>query len=386
MRLVAMDADSKAPDLSIAEQAAFLLTGRRKGKQLLLAGSRYNRTLIIRADANTRIGTGHLMRCLALAQAWKDRGGRVVLITACESEGLLQRLHDEGLIVIKLTQPYPNPVDWKVTSDVLAQHPGAWVVLDGYHFDSEYQRRVKTSGHKLLIIDDMAHLEHYYADVVLNQNLHAEELNYSCESYTRLLLGTRYVLLRREFLKWQGWQRNIPEMARKVLVTLGGSDPDNVTLKVIQALQLVEVDGMEAVVVVGGTNSHYKELQSAVEQLRFYIRLESNVPNMPELMAWSDVAISAGGITVWELAFMGVPIVGLSQAEQEKVLLQGSTNSGISVNLGGHRYIEPRRIAEVLTGLVSNRDQRAAMSRAGRALVDGFGSARVITLEKENQA
>ncbi|ACA60273.1 Spore coat polysaccharide biosynthesis protein predicted glycosyltransferase-like protein [Candidatus Desulforudis audaxviator MP104C] len=353
---------------------------------MLLAGSRYNRTLIIRADANTRIGTGHLMRCLALAQAWKDRGGRVVLITACESEGLLQRLHDEGLIVIKLTQPYPNPVDWKVTSDVLAQHPGAWVVLDGYHFDSEYQRRVKTSGHKLLIIDDMAHLEHYYADVVLNQNLHAEELNYSCESYTRLLLGTRYVLLRREFLKWQGWQRNIPEMARKVLVTLGGSDPDNVTLKVIQALQLVEVDGMEAVVVVGGTNSHYKELQSAVEQLRFYIRLESNVPNMPELMAWSDVAISAGGITVWELAFMGVPIVGLSQAEQEKVLLQGSTNSGISVNLGGHRYIEPRRIAEVLTGLVSNRDQRAAMSRAGRALVDGFGSARVITLEKENQA
>ena len=92
-------------------------------------------------------------------------------------------------------------------------------MLDGYHFRPSYQLRVKDSGHPLLVIDDMAHLDHYYADVVLNQNIHAEQLDYSCEPYARMLLGSRYVLLRREFWPWREWQREIPQVAHKVLVT-----------------------------------------------------------------------------------------------------------------------------------------------------------------------
>ncbi|MDY7080712.1 MAG: DegT/DnrJ/EryC1/StrS family aminotransferase [Chloroflexota bacterium] len=139
--------------------------------------------LLIRADANVHIGTGHLMRCLALAQGWQTQGGRATFITACESDGLRQRLSDEGFQVIALEHPYPDPADWEITSQVLAAHPGAWMVLDGYHFDPAYQRQVKKVGHPLLVIDDMAHLDHYYADVLLNQNIHAEQLDYSCEPY-----------------------------------------------------------------------------------------------------------------------------------------------------------------------------------------------------------
>ena len=128
------------------------------------------------------------------------------------------------------------------------------------------------------------------------------------EAHTRLLLGTRYVLLRREFWPWRGWRREIPAVARKVLVTLGGGDPDNVTLKVIRALAQVEIEGLEAVVVVGPANPHLEELQAAVKDTPHPIRLESNVTNMPELMAWADVAITAGGSTCWETAFMGLPI------------------------------------------------------------------------------
>ena len=102
-----------------------------------------SRTLIIRADANTRIGTGHLMRCLALAQAWQEHGGRAIFITAGNSPALKERLWDEGFDVIELQCVHPDPADLKTTMNVLAEHSGACLVLDGYHFDSTYQLLVK---------------------------------------------------------------------------------------------------------------------------------------------------------------------------------------------------------------------------------------------------
>jgi len=340
--------------------------------------------LLIRADADTQIGTGHLMRCLALGQAWQDAGGRAVFLMAVETPPLEARLRSEGMEVVRLPVQPGSTDDAIRTADFAHQVGADWVVVDGYHFGADYQRIIKDSGLRLVFIDDIGHAEHYSADLVLNQNIHAhEDLYPNREPYTRLLLGTRYVLLRREFLKWRGWKREIPEVARKVLVTMGGSDPDNVTLKVIQALQQVDMDGLEAIVVVGGSNPNHEELQAAVQDSRFPIRLESNVTDMPELMAWADVAVSAGGSVIWELAFMGVPIIGLSRAEQEEVLLQRSTQSGISVNLGGYHNVRPGWICEVLTGLAHSKEQRLAMSRAGRSLVDGLGPDRVINSMRE---
>ncbi len=335
-------------------------------------------SLLIRADANARIGTGHLMRCLALAQGWKARGGQTVFITACESDDLRQRLSDEGFQVIAAEKPYPDSADWEITSQVLAAHSDAWVVLDGYHFDSAYQRQIKEAGHRLLVIDDMAHLDHYYADVILNQNINADQLDYSCEPYTRLLLSTRYVLLRSEFLAWRGWQREIPKVARKVLVTLGGGDPDNQTLKVVRALQHVDVDGLEAVVVVGASNPHFRELQSVAGNSPFAIRLVQNVTNMPELMAWADVAVSAGGSTCWELAFMGLPTLMLVLAENQQGIATGLDEAGVALNLGWYTEASIAQVANTLVGLLEDRDLRRRMSQGGRELVDGLGSERVV--------
>jgi len=335
--------------------------------------------LLIRADANTQMGTGHLMRCLALAQGWQAQGGRVIFITACESDGLRQRLSDEGFQVIALEHPYPDPADWAMTSKVLAAHPGAWVALDGYHFDPAYQRQIREAGHPLLVIDDMAHLEHYYADVLLNQNIHAGRLDYSCEPYTRLLLGTRYALLRSEFLAWRGWQREIPEVARKVLVTLGGGDPDNQTLKVIRALQQVDVDGLEAVVVVGASNPHYQELEFAIRNSaaslppQFTIRLVRNVSNMPELMAWADVAVTAGGSTCWEISFMGLPNLVLILADNQRPVARGLQEKGAALSLGWWEQADEPKIAKWLGMLVRNATQRSKMARLGKNLVDGRG-------------
>ena len=268
--------------------------------------------LVIRADADSRLGTGHVMRCLALAQAWQDAGGRALFLMAPAPPALKTRLLSEGMEVLALEHGSGSPEDARETAQLARSRGADWVVVDGYHFGADYQRLIKDSGLRLLCIDDYGHAAHYSADLVLNQNINAtEELYPSREANTRLLLGTRYVLLRREFWPWRGWRREIPAVARKVLVTLGGGDPDNVTLKVIQALAQVEIEGLEAVVVVGAANPHLQELQAVVKDLPFPIRLESNVTNMPELMAWADVAITAGGSTCWESAFMGLPALRL---------------------------------------------------------------------------
>jgi UDP-2,4-diacetamido-2,4,6-trideoxy-beta-L-altropyranose hydrolase len=345
-----------------------------------------NKTLLIRADASLHIGSGHLMRCLALAQGWKDSGGEVVFATACSNDNLLGRLYEEGFRVHKIENPYPHPQDWQTTRQILEEHKGAWLVIDGYHFDSSYQRLVKESGHPLLAIDDYGHTDHYYADIVLNQNLHAESLTYSCEPYTRLLLGTKYVLLRREFLKWRNWERGVPEIARKVLITLGGSDPKNITLKAMQALGKVDIDGLEAVVVVGGGNPHYESLKKAIQSSRVLICLKKDVKEMPGFMAWADVAISGGGTTCWELAFMRLPSLILAIADNQKLNVTMLKRSGIALTLDLEYKDALAKIGDLLQELLRNKEARMKISQKSRTIVDGFGATRVVNIIASNSA
>ncbi|WP_342449232.1 UDP-2,4-diacetamido-2,4,6-trideoxy-beta-L-altropyranose hydrolase [Acetomicrobium sp. S15 = DSM 107314] len=334
--------------------------------------------LIIRADAGLHIGSGHLMRCLALAQGWKDGGGEVVFATACSNDNLLGRLYEEGFRVHKIENPYPHPQDWQTTRQILEEHKGAWLVIDGYHFDSSYQRLVKESGHPLLAIDDYGHAGHYYADIVLNQNLHAESLPYSCEPYTKLLLGTKYVLLRREFLKWRGWKREVPEVARKLLVTMGGSDPKNVTLKVINAINMVDFEPLEVAVVVGPTNPHYEALERAARTSRHSIILMRDVPNMAELMSWADIAIAAGGTTCWELVFSGLPFIVIALAKNQRLVAEAFNDAGCALNLGWYYNLSSSEIAEPLLSLLLNQKRRAEMNQCGQQIVDGKGAIRVL--------
>lgn len=337
-------------------------------------------TLLIRADASTRIGTGHVMRCLALAQAWEDSGRRAAFAMGMDAPALEDRLRSDGMEVVHLSAEPGSLEDAEMTADIAQKMGAGWAVVDGYHFGSDYQRIIKESGLRLLFIDDNGHADHYYADIVLNQNLHAnEELYRKREPYTKLLLGTKYVLLRREFWPWRGWKREIPEVARKVLVTLGGSDPDNVTLKVIQALQQVEVDGLEALVVIGAANPNRQELDKVLESSKHYIRLESNARNMPSLMAWADISISAGGSTSWELAFMRLPSLVIALAENQIRIAEMLNISKIAIPLGWHEDLSITEIAESVIKLMTNKNSRTETFMKCLDLVDGKGNDRIIS-------
>ena len=342
--------------------------------------------LFLRTDANTQIGTGHLMRCLALAQAWQKEEDRPVFLTCCESKSLYEPIRKAGMTLTPLEHTHPDPLDVQATlcslEDFRKQYGASrrtvWVVLDGYHFDPGYQQSLREGGYPLVVIDDTAHWPRYYADLVLNQNINAEKLDYDCLPNTSMLLGPRYVQLREEFLSWRGWKRHIPQKARRLLVTMGGSDPNNATLQVMRAIEKLNVRELETILVVGASNPHFHKLLEAVSHSKSKIRLEYNCPEMSKLMSWADFAISAAGITCWELAFMGVPSAVLALAENQRAVAQALHEAGVATNLGWYEQIDPETIAQVLNKLRLSGQKRETMSALGRTLVDGFGPDRVL--------
>jgi UDP-2,4-diacetamido-2,4,6-trideoxy-beta-L-altropyranose hydrolase len=340
--------------------------------------------MIIRADANTRIGTGHVMRCIALAQAWQDQGGNVTFLSHCDSEALHQRIIDESFDFIPIEKPHPDPDDLYSTLEILSamshelSATSQWLVLDGYHFTPDYQKAIRENGYRLIVIDDMAHLDHYHADILLNQNIHASKLNYSCDKDTVQLLGNEYAMLRREFLKYRNWKRQIPKKAKKILVTLGGADSNNVTLKVINALIMLNDPDIEAKIVVCQSNPHKESLKSAALHTPCSILCIENAKNMSELMAWADVAISAGGSTCWEMAFMGLPSLIITLADNQDGIAEGLGKAGAGIDLGWHENISIKQCTQALKEILQNKNKRSSFSEQGQKLVNGKGSQRVI--------
>jgi UDP-2,4-diacetamido-2,4,6-trideoxy-beta-L-altropyranose hydrolase len=318
------------------------------------------------------------MRCLTLAKGWHAKGGKIVIATNCKDQNLTRHLAAANMPVAKIEHPHPNPMDWDLTSGILNSHPGAWVVLDGYHFDSEYQDRIKSGGHRLLAIDDAAHLDKYFADIILNQNINAEQLQYAVEQGARLLLGLRYVLLRPEFIEQSVSLPKSSETARKLLVTLGGGDFENQTLKVIKAVEAVKIDGLEVVIVVGPANPHLKQLQTLVKNSKIPIQLKVNTTRMAELMTWADMAVTGGGGTCWELACIGLPALVIVLAENQYAVANALDERGAVINLGWHHDLSIDKIVQALEYLLLNAAKRKKMAEISRKLVDGKGTERVL--------
>jgi UDP-2,4-diacetamido-2,4,6-trideoxy-beta-L-altropyranose hydrolase len=251
--------------------------------------------------------------------------------------------------------------------------------VDGYHFDQEYQSALRASDVPLLVIDDGLHLDrHWNVDLLLNQNLGAETLPYACTPDTRCLLGTRYVLLRREFRHVAQRLHRGSGHACRVLVSLGGGDPDNQTLKVMKGIEETGRRDLEVKVVVGTANLHVDSLRAAMERSAVPTHILQDVKDMPDLMAWADVAVSAGGSTCWELAYMGVPNLIVVTADNQLRIARALHLAGVSENLGWFEGLTAGRISGALLSLLADAARMEAMIRQGQTMVDGQGPVRVV--------
>jgi UDP-2,4-diacetamido-2,4,6-trideoxy-beta-L-altropyranose hydrolase len=336
-------------------------------------------TLIVRADASVAMGTGHVMRCLALAQAWQDEGGSCIFAMAQATPAVEERVRAEGFGVSVVPAHPASQQDAAAVIELAdSQHPD-WVVVDGYHFDLEYQRTLKAAGLKVLVIDDGGQCKGYCADFVLDQGLDASEDPYKKrEAHTRLMLGTRYVMLRREFTRSRKWERESPEFAGKLLITIGGSDPDRLTFRLIEALPQIASPGLETTVVVGGSNPCITALQGLVQCSPLPVELLLDPASMPEVMARSDLAVICAGGTVWELLYMGCPVLSYARDAVQGDIIARLHALGALHNLGLVDKFKGPQFAAAIGDLALSRLRREEMGRIGRTVVDGEGPRRVL--------
>ena len=333
-------------------------------------------TLVIRADANEAMGTGHVMRCLALAQAWRREDGAVVFAMAESTAAITARLEREDFSITTMGCRAGGFEDANALASLAAELDAAWIAVDGYHFSPTYPRVLKEAGFRLLWIDDTGRCSPYSTDVILNQNLYAVSGMYrNIAKDTTLLLGPEYVLLRKEFLAWQSWRRDFAARAKKLLVAMGGSDSQNVTAQVLRALAQSEFE-IEVTVVVGGSNPHERAIQQLALELPGQTSIRTDVSDVTELMAGADLAISAAGVTCYELALLQVPMILLTLAENQVPTAAAFAECGAAVNLGNPEC-GVERIAETVHRLALDDQFRRSLGKKARSLVDGKGASRV---------
>jgi UDP-2,4-diacetamido-2,4,6-trideoxy-beta-L-altropyranose hydrolase len=336
--------------------------------------------LLLRADASVAIGTGHVMRCLALAQAWQDAGGQVGFVMAETTPAIQARLVTESCEVVSVSHAAGVADDASQTIALARERKSDWIVVDGYQFTADYQRALKAAGCKVLFLDDYGHAQHYFVDFVLNQNVCASADSYlHKEPQTRLLLGPKYCLLRREFAASQNWKREVSSVCRRVLVLTGGSDPENLTARVIEALAIARLDHVETTVAIGGSNPHFAMLQELAAKSGQKIAVQRDILNMAEPMALADVAISAAGSTCWELCLMGLPALLVDVADNQTELARELDRRGCAIRVGD-RSVSAEKVADQLKRLVGSHELRQSLSQHSRELVDGNGAMRVVSV------
>lgn len=329
--------------------------------------------ILIRTDGGTTTGTGHVMRCIALAEAARAEGHDVTFVTAPPNP-LEGRIRQTGSDLHPLSSSPGGAADARDTRAMADELSADWIVLDGYGFDGAYQKELGVGAARLLLVDDYGHGSPYAAHLILNQNSYApgnarwyDDRPGRCQ----LLLGADYAMLRREFA---AAERRTPTdaPARSLLVTLGGSDPDNVTGRVLEALDALPASGPDVTVALGSANPHAAAVRKAVMGKRIVIDA-----GMPALMEAADVAVSAAGTTAYELAYMGIPSLLLAIAGNQALVADDMRERGIALALG-QDALTPVAMAAELKKLLGDGRLRKRLSQKGRAFVDGKGAERVV--------
>ena len=320
------------------------------------------------------------MRCLSLVDALRRARHAVTVLSAEMPQAVLDRYLALGASVTMMSEEPGSPQDAMATRRFLCHEAVDWLVIDGYRFDSAWQSTVRVPRVQLLMLDDEAIQPTWNVDVILNPNLGADVSVYAERAPgAQYLCGAPYALVRREFLTRRSWTRRIDGAAQRLLITLGGADPDNITARMVEAVR--DIAGLQVRVIIGAANPHRDALAGLIEQHAPHDgtwELLVQVDDMPAQMRWADMAISAGGTTLWELAMMQLPSLVVQLAENQRPGLTAYTTTGAAHSLGTAETLDVGRVAEQVRALCADVPARRTMARAAARLVDGGGSERVV--------
>jgi UDP-2,4-diacetamido-2,4,6-trideoxy-beta-L-altropyranose hydrolase len=336
----------------------------------------------IRADGSSFIGMGHVMRMLALAQALRRIGHEVIFLSRFELG--LSRIRQQGFVVRAVVGGLPDGAnkDYEPAADtdavcrILTTEKVECLVTDSYRVDTDYFRQVRPLVKASFYIDDLNRFP-VAVDGVINGNINAVELGYdNWPAASHRWLGCRYNLLRQEFA--DAAERLTAESVRNLLIIAGGGDAGQLLVFFINSLLELAVAEKIALQIVAPVQSRVdQELTTLAGKYPQQVKLHRGVETMAQLMQQCDLAISAGGSTLYELCATGVPRLAIVLADNQRGIVSEMERQELVVPLGTVTELQPGLVVEQVSCLLHDWQKRDRMNRMGRKLVDGQGALRV---------
>lgn len=338
--------------------------------------------IIFRVDGNLCVGAGHVMRCLSLALAARERGINCKFITA--DGAFRDKILANDFEVTVLNTDFKNLYDELfLTENILRQEKPDYIIVDSYYVTAEYLSCLRQYG-KLAYIDDIASFA-YPVDVLINYNIYAFGINYH-ELYKRekiqiplQIMGGSYVPLRSEFCGLS--KKKLSNPVRNILVSTGGADPERMALRITECL-LVHVHQIEKYkfhFIVSKYEPDASKMETIARKNQWLV-LHKDVKNMSELMQACDIAISAAGSTLYELCACGIPTITYILADNQIMGASAFEQDGIMLNAGDVREYGDffGNLLELLERLCSDVELRESLAAKAQRLVDGAGAARLM--------
>ncbi|MWJ27632.1 UDP-2,4-diacetamido-2,4,6-trideoxy-beta-L-altropyranose hydrolase [Halomonas sp. ZH2S] len=366
--------------------------------------------VVFRTDASLQVGSGHVMRCLTLATALREQGAACHFLCREHSGHLIDMIEARDFTAHRLTMPrqtdcaaresdgQPAHAHWLGTSwqadaeacrPVLAHLAPDWLVVDHYALDARWEEAVLPESTRLMVIDDLADRPHR-ADLLLDQNLGRDVADYAhwVPANCQVLTGPHFALLRPEFAalrKVSLARRHQHPPFKRLLISLGGVDKDNVTGQVLSALRDCDLPpALDIEVVMGATAPWLDEVRHAALTMPWPTNVVVNISDMAQRMADADLAIGAAGSTSWERCCLGLPTLMIVLAENQRQVASALDNLGAAKLLGPVDVI-----AETLPSLLNKLGSSALfeMSKTAATLVLGSGTEEVLAeMEQVDEA
>lgn len=349
--------------------------------------------VIIRTDASLTIGCGHVYRCLTLAEQLTRFGCEVEFIAGEVAGNLHQLITQKGYVLHSLPviaeQQLSSPIlgrtwqqDALLTKQILDQASADWLVVDHYSLDIHWHKAVAAESgkrYRLMVIDDLVDRA-YDCDRLIDQTFERQASDYVIAAHlpAEQLLGTDFCLLRDEFSEYAEQAKNNRlqyQGVKTILLSLGGTDIDNITATVLRLLDTsILADGTRVNVIIGPNNPHAENLQKVIGEARLQCRLFVAVNDMARFISQADVAIGAAGSSAWERCALSLPALNITLADNQRTIAKRLDAQGVAISLGEPSLLTTAAIDAALARCDADYLQ---MANAASELVDGLGASRV---------
>ena len=345
--------------------------------------------IIFRVDASLQMGTGHVMRCLTLAQVLKDNGTDAEFICRKHEGDLIDKIRSSGFVVHELRVFEEIEFDNKLAHshwlgatqqqdgddciNILKAEKLDWLIVDHYALDEQWQKRLKPYYEKLMVIDDLADREHQ-CDLLLDQNLVVDmnsRYNHLVNNSCHRLLGPKFSLLQPIYGKLHG-SANKRMLIKRIIISFGGCDNHNLTELFIRALVNLNIVDIHVDVVLSKSSPNFKSVKNRVKGY-LNIHLYSDLPSLAELMANSDLFIGASGATTWERLCLRLPSIVTTLAHNQEAVAHELHSKGLIHLIGSNQDVTIEKAEHAIRYIIEQYRESCQMLEMHK-IIDGMGS------------